>query len=256
VLSREGGPAVKLKAGTRSVVGRFRWEALPEGLPVPRETGLVSLTVSGKAVAFPSRDEAGRLWVQKTRVAGEERAHLEVAVHRRLADSVPLMLFTHIQLRVSGRAREELLGKALPPGFVPMSLVSPLPARLDPDGRLRIQARAGTWDLELGARRDGRSDEVTLGTPGGTWDPDEPWAFEADEALRGVSVEGPPALDPQQTEMPQAWRRFPTYLMKPGSTLRLVERRRGDADPQADRLSLDRTLWLDFKGKGYAAPGA
>lgn len=251
VLENDGHPSVRLKPGTRSISGRFRWEALPEGLEVPQETGLVRLSVAGAAVAFPARDDAGRLWVQKSRAASHERTHLELSVHRRLVDEVPLQLHTHIQLRVSGRAREEILSKALPPGFIAMSIISPLPARLDPDGRLRVQARAGTWDLEIAARREPRGDEITLLEPSGAWDADEAWAFESRDDLRGVSIEGPPTLDPQQTEMPQAWRRFPAYLMKPGATLRLVERRRGDAVAQVDRLTLDRTLWLDFNGHGF-----
>ena len=251
VLQREGRAAVLLKPGTRSLSGRFKWSSLPEGLEIPRETGLVSLTVSGRAVDFPARDEAGRLWVQKARQQGTERSHLELSVHRRLSDGVPVLLTTHIQLRVSGKAREEVLGRALPAGFSPMAVVSPLPARIDPDGRLRVQARAGTWDMEIAARKEARGDDIALGEPGGAWDEDEAWAFESDEALRGVSVEGVPAVDPQQTEMPGAWRRFPAYLMKSGSTMRLVERRRGDDSPQADRITLDRTMWLDFSGRGF-----
>ena len=33
--------------------------------------------------------------------------------------------------------------------------------------------------------------------------------------------------------------------------MRLVERRRGDADAPPDQLTLERTLWLDFDGGGY-----
>src|SRR5205814_124627 len=37
----------------------------------------------------------------------------------------------------------------------------------------------------------------------------------------------------------------------PGSTMRLVEKRRGDSDPAPDRLSLHRSWWLDFDGGGF-----
>ncbi|TBR20520.1 hypothetical protein EPO15_12935 [bacterium] len=243
-------PAVRLKPGTHAVAGSFRWDSMPEVLTVPQETGLVSVSLNGTHQAFPARDENGRLWLQKSRAADKEASHLEVSVHRHLRDDVPLTLETQVQLRVSGRAREESLGPALPKGFTPMSLVSPLPARVDPDGRLRVQARAGTWDLTLVARHDGPAAELTLGEPKGAWDSDEAWAFEAREDLRSVTVEGAPSLDPNQTEMPGGWRRFPAYLMKPGSTLRLVERRRGDSAPDPDRLTLERTFWLDFNGRG------
>lgn len=250
VTDHDGAPSLRLKPGTRSVAGSFRWDSMPEVLPIAAETGLVAVSLNGAAQAFPARDEEGRLWLQKSRAADKEASHLEVSVHRKLVDDVPLTLETKVQLRVSGRAREEALGPALPKGFKAMSLMSPLPARVDPDGRLRVQARAGTWDLTLVARHDGPAAELSLGEPKGAWDSDEAWAFEARESLRSVSVEGAPALDPNQTEMPGAWRSLPAYLMKPGSTLRLVERRRGDAAPDPDRLTLARTFWLDFNGRG------
>ena len=75
--------------------------------------------------------------------------------------------------------------------------------------------------------------------------------FEARPALRLVSVEGVPAIDAQQTELPQAWRSLPAYLLRPGETMKLVQRQRGDEEPAPDRLSLDRTWWLDFDGSGW-----
>jgi hypothetical protein len=49
--------------------------------------------------------------------------------------------------------------------------------------------------------------------------------------------------------------RLPAYLVAPGAP-KLVERRRGDADPAPDELALERTLWLDFDGRGYTAHDA
>ncbi|MEK7858096.1 MAG: hypothetical protein AAB320_03060 [Elusimicrobiota bacterium] len=252
VILRGEAPGVKLKSGPHAITGSFEWDAPPEMLSVPVETGLLSLTVLGKEVAFPVRDESGRLWVQKARKEEAQESHLTVAVHRLVIDELPLQLATQIQLKVSGKNREVLLGKALPAGFVAMSLTGPLPARLDPDGRLRVQARAGTWDLSLVARHLGPAKELALAPAGGTWDDEEAWAFAAHNELRLVDVEGAPAIDPQQTEMPEGWRSYPTYLMKPGSALKLTERSRGDADPESDRLGLMRRLWLDFDGRGLS----
>src|SRR5205823_8010083 len=112
------------------VSGRFAWSALPERLPVPADTGLLALSLRGRAVDFPYRDQAGNLWLQKP--PGQEEAaedRLEVFVERRLADEVPLWLQTRVDLNVSGKAREVVLGPALPEGFVPLALTSPVPAR-------------------------------------------------------------------------------------------------------------------------------
>ncbi|MBI4422897.1 MAG: hypothetical protein HY554_04185 [Elusimicrobia bacterium] len=253
VVSRNGLPAVRLKPGLRRVAGTLRWDAPPEVLRVAPETGLVALESMGRSVPFPVRDGQGRLWLQRAQTAAAQESHLEVSVHRRLVDDAPLTLVTRVQLKVSGKNREAVLGRSLPEGFVPVSVSGALPARVEPDGKLRAQVRAGTWDLELLARREGRDDEVKLPEPGGPWDPDEVWAFEARPRLRVATVEGAPGIDPQQTQLPHEWRRFPTFLLKAPASLRLVERRRGQQTPDPDRLTLSRTLWLDFDGRGVTA---
>jgi len=255
VVERGGAPAVRLKAGARRVTGGFRWGRLPDQLEIPAEVGLLALNVRGAAVPFPLRDDANRLWLQ-TRpraVAPKENAGLALTVHRRLIDEVPLTLVTRVQLKVSGADRELVLGRALPEGFSPLSLVSPLPARLDADGRLRVQARSGTWDVLLTAQRAAPGDEVRLPDPKGPWAADEAWVFDARPALRQAEVEGAASLDPQQTELYPDWKSLPAYLVKPGGSLRLVQRRRGDDPPEPDRLSIERALWLDFDGGGFSA---
>ncbi len=255
VVERLGAPSVRLKAGSKRVTGSFHWGRLPEQLEIPADVGLLSLSVRGAAVAFPLRDDANRLWMQ-TRThapAPREGAGLALTVHRRLIDEVPLTLVTRVQLKVSGADRELVLGRALPEGFSPLSLVSPLPARLDSDGHLRVQARSGTWDVILNARRETPGVDIRLLAPLGPWATDEAWVFDARPSLRQADVEGAAPLDPQQTELYPDWKVLPAYLVKPGTSLRLVERRRGDDPPEPDRLTLERTLWLDFNGGGFSA---
>ena len=251
VTFRSGVPSIRLERGTHAVSGVFEWDSLPELLPIPADTGLVSLALNGKPVAFPNRDPQGQLWLQRRTLASTEESRLEVVVHRRVIDDIPLQLVTRVELKVAGPGREMLLGRALPDGFVPLSLVSPLPSRLEPDGRLRVQVRPGTWGLELAARHEGPASALTLPASEGPWDAEEVWVFDARTDLRLVSVEGVPAVDPQQTELPAEWRQLPAYTLAPGSTMQLVEKRRGDAEPAPDRLSLQRTWWLDFDGGGF-----
>ncbi|HEY7727423.1 MAG TPA: hypothetical protein VID50_03140, partial [Candidatus Eisenbacteria bacterium] len=44
--------------------------------------------------------------------------------------------------------------------------------------------------------------------------------------------------------------RFPAYLVKGGERITLVEKRRGDSEPAPDQLTLRRSWWLDFDGRG------
>ncbi|HXV37871.1 MAG TPA: hypothetical protein VEC18_12015, partial [Myxococcota bacterium] len=253
-------PSVELEPGIHRVSGAFAWDALPETLAIPPETALVSLTLNGREVALPDRDEPGRLWLERRSAPdGGEANRLEIDVHRRVIDEIPLQLDTRIELRVAGRSREALLGNALPAGFVPMSLDGALPARLDPDGRLRVQLRPGNWTLSLQARQLERAE--SLAPPAqpaparedgdAQWDAEEIWVFDARPQLRSVELSGAPPVDPNQTNLPAEWRQLPAFLMQPGSALQLAEKRRGDADPAPDDLALERSLWLDFDGRGF-----
>jgi len=253
VVEHSSVPSVELAPGEHTIVGAFAWDSLPDSLQVPAETGIVSLLLEGARVGEPRRDQAGRVFLQKMSVETEGE-RLEIVVHRRVTDDVPLLLTTRVVLNVSGKSREVVLGKALPRGFVPMSITSELPARIEPDTRLRVQARPGTWTIEITARSEGPVAELARPAPDGPWrEGEEVWVFEAKSALRLTSVEGVRAIDPQQTSLPDAWKSLPTYAMALDDKLRLVEKRRGDVEPEPDRLSLSRTLWLDFDGAGYTA---
>ncbi len=253
VAPRSGAPSVFLEKGDFTITGVLLWDSLPESLQVPAETGLLSLSVRGSAVEQPTRDAKGTVWLHKA-ASAEEGERLEFVVHRKLTDDVPLALVTRIVLNVAGKNREVVLGKALPAGFIPTSLDSPLPSRLEPDTRLRIQVRPGTWTIELHSRSEGPTSDLKRPTPEGPWrEGDEVWVFEARPTLRLSAVEGVSAIDPQQTTLPDSWRVFPAYPMRLSDTLKLVEKRRGDADPPPDHLSLVRTMWLDFDGRGYTA---
>ncbi|OLE66749.1 MAG: hypothetical protein AUG09_05975 [Acidobacteria bacterium 13_1_20CM_2_68_7] len=235
VDAEKGAPGVRLPAGWHAIGGVFEWSSVPPVLQVPTETGLVALLIGGRAVPFPGRDEQGRLWLQKTPAGEQVEDRLDLTVSRRLTDDIPPVLTTRMDT----------------PGFVPLSLTGPLPARLDPDGGLRVQARPGRFAIELAARHDGPLRTLQLPAAGGVWPAQEVWVFEARPDLRLATVEGPAAVDPQQTSLPDDWRGLPAYLMQPGRTLTLVEKQRGDTDPNPDQLSLTRTLWLDFDGAGY-----
>jgi len=242
-------PHVHLDAGHHTVSGRFAWDGLPQTLAVPPATGLLALSVRGAAQPFPERDDE-RVWLQR-RSEPQEQNRIEISVHRRILDDIPLQMTTRIDLKVAGERREEILGRPLLTGLVPMALQSSLPARLEADGHLRVQVRPGTWSIDLVARHQGPVAELQLAEPDGPWDTQEIWVFEARSDLRVVSIEGVAAVDPQQTELPDDWRSWPAYALKVGDRMRFIEKQRGDADPAPDRLILQRTWWLDFDGGGY-----
>jgi hypothetical protein len=173
---------------------------------------------------------------------------IKVQVFRLLDDKVPMQVTTLLRLDVSGKPREIDLEKVLLANSTPMALDTALPARIDADGRLTLQARAGRWEVHIQARLSGPQFRIGAGPcPYG----EEIWSFQPQHALRMVEILDVPPVEPSQTEMPVEWRSLPAYLLKAQAGMTIKEIRRGDPDPAPDQLSLTRTWWLDFNGRGF-----
>ena len=251
VLERNNHPALKASSGEHELTGRFYWSALPDSIHVPPGNALLDLRVNGQPVAAFRLEDEGVLRLRQQPDAPAQQDTLDLQVFRLLTDGIPFTVATRLDLRVSGQTREELLGPVLPPDFLPLALDSPLPARLETDGRLRVQLRPGHWTLTLNARHRGPLDALALPAVPAHWPQQEIWSFQAQNALRQVQVEGAAALDPAQTNLPESWRQWPAYLLQPGEALQFQVRQRGETEPAPARLNLERTLWLDFAGGGY-----
>ena len=250
VIRHDERPSVFLKKGSHALKGTFAWDSLPENFQIPQETGILQLVLKGAAVPFPQIDENGLLWLEKESVEDGAEERLDIRVNRKVDDDIPLFLTTVVDLDVAGKPREAKLGKALPQDFVIMSLDSPLPARIEMDGGLKVQVRPGSWKIEIKARHAGPVADITLPAEPALAS-EEVWVFQAHNNLRLVSIEGVSSIDPQQTTLPEEWKQLPAYRLRPGETMKLIERRRGDSDPAPDQLTLFRRIWLDFDGRGY-----
>lgn len=247
VISRGDTPAVRLSPGEHRIIGRFSWRRMPEMIPVPPALGLLSLSIEKRSVQAPVVDDSGRLWLQKRATGDSGEDELNVQVFRLLEDSVPLQVTTLLRLKVSGKSREIDLAGGVIPQSIPMSIDSPLPARITNQGRLTVQARAGRWEVWVTARMEGPQSEINSGAGGHG---NEIWSFKPRHELRMVEILNAPPMEPGQTEMPGQWRSYQAFLIKPDSILTIKELRRGDPDPASDQLTLKRTFWLDFDGGG------
>jgi hypothetical protein len=252
VVEKDGKPALQLPAGRYQISGEFLWENLPEQLALPEASGLIQLSVNDKPVAYPQIKQ-GALWLntENGNTADREQDRLDLQVFRQVLDEVPLQVITRLDLEVSGKAREIEFPYALLPNFIPVSLNSPLPARLDGNGRLLVQVRPGRWSIDIHGRHPQALTQLDLTIKDENWPADELWAFQAAPALRLVEIENLTAIDGSQTNLPAEWRHLPTYQIKQGESMAFKVIRRGDPEPEPNQLKLNRTLWLDFEGGGY-----
>lgn len=254
VVNRGGKPMIYLEPGHYTIAGRFRWNERPESIAIPADSGIVEVVVDGREVAFVRRDAKGRIWL-----AGTSRERIESApensvvlnVARRVSDLIPLQLLTRIEVDATGEQRELALGRVLLDGFIPVSIKSAIPARIEPGGDLVVQLRPGRHVIEVLARHEGPINELRLVSQAAPWPEREQWAFAAQSNLRTVEIEGGVAVDPRQTRLPQAWHALPVFELVANDALTIKEIRRGDPEPEPDSLSLSRELWLDFDGAAY-----
>lgn len=254
VTDRNGTPSVRLEPGLHEIAGKFSWTGLPKSLRVPPAAGLIDLKVNGKPEAFPDFDAKGNLWLrQRETTAEKQESRLVLRVFRQIVDDQPLRVITRIHLDVAGDQREVVLGPVLMDKAIPLSLDSPLPARLEAQGSLRVQIRPGNWVINTIARQPGPVDALSRPQADPPWPDDEVWVFRAFNQLRLVDLSGGQLIDPRQTSLPPQWRDMPAYRMKKDDTLRIATKRRGDPNPAPDQLKLSRTIWLDFDGRGYTA---
>jgi hypothetical protein len=248
VVGRNSRPCIWLEPGEYPVKGAFVWNTLPEVLQVPSSTGILSLTIDGREIADPDLDPNGHLRLNGKGGAIRQEDTMTAAVFRLIEDDIPMRLITRVLLEVSGRPREIRLASLLPDGATAMKIDGPLPARLTRKGDLLVQAHPGRWDVRVTVRLDGPV--TTLSTGEGLYG-NEVWSFKAYNGLRMVKVLGAPTLEPSRTRMPDEWKGYPAYQLKPGAVLSFEVLRRGDPDPAPDQLDLVRTWWLDFDGSGF-----
>ena len=249
VVERDGLPAVKVAPGTHRFTGTFAWDERPGVLPIPGQSGLVALSVNGKRIQRPERSTRGLFLGERERETLAQDS-VEAEVYRLVVDDVPTRLTTIIRINVAGGVREELFGPALPEGFVPMFIDSPLPVRLESDGKLRVQVRPGRWQIMLTARAPAVINELSLPAAGGNLPDTEVWSYRSNDRLRVTAAEGLPPVDPMQAQVPDQWNQLPAFRVGAGETLSIVERSRGIV-AHDNELGLNRTLWLDFDGGGF-----
>ncbi|TAK62541.1 hypothetical protein [Methylobacter sp.] len=260
VMDKDDIPSIKVTIGLHQIKGEFLWNAIPDNLKVPADTGLVDLRINGLTIPTPALKD-GQLWLKESEIGLKRpeniQNNLDIQVFRKIIDEVPAQVLTRLVLEVSGEQREVKLPRPILEGFIPLSLQSPLPARLEPDGQLLIQLRPGHWQLDILARNSKELNELKGDQPAGPtgqnikWPESEIWVYDARPELRVVEIEQLAAIDPNQTNLPDDWKSLPAYKISQGQSMVFKTIRRGDPEPEPNQLNLTRKLWLDFEGKGY-----
>ena len=252
VREQNGMADIFLPPGNYTLQGNIPWSSMPRTLAIPTNAGIVKLTLNNTPVDNPSIEGDNQLWLASIQHQSntQNQDSLQLRVFRYIEDSIPLRITTKLQMDVSGKERELQLGQLVLNGFVPTRFNSPLPARLEKEGKLRVQVKPGTWEIEVQMQSTQPITTLSYQAMDELWPAQEIWVFDARPALRNVQLSGAPGIDPQQTQLPDEWRELPAYLLTPETQLHFEELQRG-MGTNTNQLKLNKEIWLDFDGSGF-----
>lgn len=251
VVSHNNKPAMHLKKGRYSISGDFKWQQQPKSLSIPNETGLIELTIDNKKIKLPDF-RSGKLWLKTSGTKSNQNNKLDVQVYRKITDTIPLRVTTHIKLDVSGQQREIILKGALLDDFIPAAINSRLPSQMDKEGNLKIQINPGQWTVDVTAFSTQQLSEIKLpDNEEKLWPDSEIWVLDQQPHLRLIKVTNKNSIDPNQTRLPLNWKALPAYNLLAGESITFDVLKRGNPEPEPDQLSLTKKIWLDFNGGGF-----
>ncbi len=252
VTEHQGRPSLRLAVGIYQISGVLPWAQRPQSLPVPQQIALIRLTVDNQSIV-PLQRESDALVLGRGQSQATEADAINLKVFRQLSDGLPPMLETVIELQVAGQAREESIGPVLPPGYIATYLESEdgWPARIEADGRLRVQVQPDVSQIRINARATAPLSKTSITAIDAPWPEQEIWSYQPDAALRVTSAAGPVQVDPAQAGVPDEWHGLAAFAMRDGETLTIEQRSRGLGEENPNRLNLNRQAWLDFAGGGW-----
>jgi hypothetical protein len=213
--------------------------------------------VGTKPVPFPRRQKA-TLWLEGMPVEAAQKPVAEAApdsldlqVSRRIADGVPVLVTTHVALRVSGQPREVTLGRVLLGGDELLGVESKeVPVRIE-GGVLVAQVRPGSFTLRVVSAFARPPEALVAPRQPEPWPAQETWLWQSAEHLRQVQIAGAGAIDPGRTTLPLDCRTGSAYELAAGTRLTLSTLRRGEADPPPNEIRLHREMWLAEDGESW-----
>jgi hypothetical protein len=246
VMRFQNSPALLLEPGQYAIKGLINSNNRASSLTLPNSTTFVDLTIDDKVVSRPNINGNKLLLTRVEPTQIKSADSVKVQVYRLIRDGYPLFLDTQLDFSVSGEQRVERFGQVLPAGFEITDIRSALALHIKADGNMQVQLKPGRHTISIRARLIADKNQF-IAQANENWPKQELWSFAPDRSYRIVDVQGS-VIDSSQTNMPKAWQSFSSYLVTSDKGLNLVERSRGDENPQQHNLRLDRSLWLNFSG--------
>ncbi|WP_019615665.1 hypothetical protein [Psychromonas ossibalaenae] len=247
-VDHNGTPRLHLQNGSNIIRGKFLWQEIPPAIALPDNIGLVKVLRGGKDLPISINNGRLILSAHQKEARLNDKNTLKIQVYRAVKDAVPISLTTIIKLFVSGKPREITIGQVSIADSRTISLHSPLPARLEEDGMLRVQVKPGIHTITVTGRFTDNRTAVSTRKVSAQWPQYEYFSFIADPRIREVKINAVKSIDTSLVDVPAQWKSYPTYRLEEGDTLLLETITRGDSASHHNSINIDRQIWLSFDG--------
>ncbi|RLA07891.1 MAG: hypothetical protein DRQ51_04490 [Gammaproteobacteria bacterium] len=257
VINKNGKPAVFLKAGNYTIEGIISHKITTNYLQLPANISIVNLKINKEIIPYPVIDKQGKLWLKKDNKTYNDDDVVDIRVYRQVVDDIPLYLNTHLDLKIFGKNREIELGSIFDnTKFVPIEIISKLPAKLDSNGVLKIKTRPGSWQITIKARHKGKANilqiKQAINHKNKSQKYEEIWIFTPKNNLHISKVTGVKTINSQNTSIPKKWQKYQAYKVSIGDEFKITKKIQGNPDPVPDNINLSREFWLDSDGDGWS----
>jgi hypothetical protein len=232
--------------GDFTVSGEITYNEIPDFINLPDFSGGFNIFSKTNKVKHPYTDSKNILWLKKVnKDAAKNKEHIRVKVFRKIKDSYPCEIESVYKINISGSSRQEKINTGNILGKI-SSVKSPLPLKIEENGSFHIQAKPGEYEislkniipfmpLQLGPFNSGYGKEIIV--------------LEKEPGVRISNIKNLKSIDPKNTDIPDSWKSFLTYILPENEKIIFEEKIKGVLN-QGPELKLEREIWLDFDGKG------
>ena len=261
VIYKNNAPYVFLKKGSHEISGTIRIENGEDEILLPENVATLKFLKNDKeeknVSIIKNKLQLGLakniVKENKEQIKNITDDNIDIQVRRILNDDLPFTVTTLLKLNISGKEREINLGKVVFPDTRVININSSLQVKLDDSKNFIFKASSGTYEVQIESIYDAIPDKIPFFKSTNDFPDEEIWGYILNDTLRTTQINGAVNISPINFGYPIKNSSMRVYEIKNNQNFEIVEKERAPIIDATNSLTLQRTLWLNFKGDGYFA---
>lgn len=178
---------------------------------------------------------------------------IDIQVRRILEDDVPFNVSTLLRINVSGKERDENLGKITFNNSRIVNVISALPIRFDENQNFIFKVRRGSFEIRIDSVLNDIPSSIPFFKSANNFPSKEIWGYIVNNELRTTQISGVNNISPINFGYPITNKSMRVYEINENESFNITQKERAPMIDAKNELTLQRHLWLNFKGDGYFA---